>query len=169
MTRSLVEGLQKIGANFNYNPVNKRDIRGKCDRSCRVERLKKMIGLKKKGDKRFVVAGPNVCDMSLWADRIVTDPAIDICVPSMGKGPADFLQRELKDRGLTCWPAGVDTDFWQPSLRNKETGDVLLYWKPNPMRAFVRKLERIVREQADDNPVLIKCGDYTSRNINGST
>src|SRR5882757_3664812 len=48
VTRSLVEGLQKIGADFNYNPMREKDISENVIVLAGVERLKEAIELKNK-------------------------------------------------------------------------------------------------------------------------
>ena len=138
VTRSLVEGLQKIGANFNYNPSFKRAIAENVIVLASVERLKKMIELKKKGRIKKLFAGPNVCESPAEAGGILTDTAVDVCIVN-SEWTADVFLAERSDLHgrIDIWYAGVDTEFWQPSSRKR--AEMSCYIGNPMMRAFVRK------------------------------
>jgi len=161
VTRSLVEGLQKIGADFNYNPVNKRNIRENVIVLAGVQRLREAIALKKKGTIRFLMAGPNIVDDVRSENELVADPAIDYyIVPSAWVKELVIKDcSKLKERVL-CWSAGIDSQYWKPAKDKDERDEVLVYWKTEP-EAFYRQVEILVKEKGM-KPVLIKCGDYTA-------
>src|SRR6185295_7555943 len=133
VTRSLVERLQKIGADFNYNPINKRNIRENVIVLAGVERLRDAIALKKKGTIRFLMAGPNIVDDVRSENELVADPAIDYyIVPSAWVKELVIKDcSKLKDRVL-CWSAGIDSQYWKPAKDKGERDEVLVYWKTEP-------------------------------------
>jgi hypothetical protein len=159
VTRSLVEGLKKIGADFNYNPFHEKDIAENVIVLAGVERLKEMIGLKKKGIIRVLLAGPNVVEDVRSEDGIAADPAIDHYIV-----PSEWVKdlviqdcRKLKDR-VRCWSAGVDTEYWKPVINRERRDEVLIYWK-SEAEEFYHDIIRIVKEQGL-KPSSIKYGNY---------
>jgi hypothetical protein len=161
VTRSLVEGLQKTGADFNYNPANKIDIAENVIVLAGVERLKEAIELKKKDKIKFLLAGPNIVDNVLSEDQIAADPAIDYFV-----APSEWVKNlviedciNLKDRVL-CWSAGVNSYYWKPGIKKEARNEVLIYWKTESGE-FYHKVVELVKGFGMQ-PVLIKYGDYTA-------
>lgn len=160
VTRSLVEGLRKIGANFNYNPQENNIAENVIVLSGPAV-LRNAIRRKNKGEIRFLLAGPNIADSVLDEDGIVGDPAIDyFVVPSawiennvVGELPT------LKGRVL-CWYVGVDVDYWRPR-GPKQKGKVLVYWKTEK-EEFCSAVERMLIEKGYA-PARITYGKYTSQ------
>ncbi len=114
VTRSLVEGLMKIKANFNYNPVNLSQLAENVIILSNVKTLHQAISLKQKGIIKKLYAGPNIVIYSSDCDSILSSTEINyIITPS--KWVTDLYIKDnlsLKDRCIT-WPAGVNMDYWK--------------------------------------------------------
>ena len=160
VTRSLLEGLKKIGIDFNYNPVKEKDITENVIVLAGVERLKEVIELKEKGRIQFLLAGPNVVDDVLSENQVVADPAVDYYIV-----PSEWVKNlvindciKLKDRVL-CWSAGIDSQHWKPGIGKDQRNEVLIYWKTES-EGFYQEVVKLVKEQGMQ-PALIKYGNYT--------
>ncbi|HLG40110.1 MAG TPA: hypothetical protein VI461_10590, partial [Chitinophagaceae bacterium] len=158
---SLVEGLEKIGADFNYNPIRKKNIAENVIVLAGVGRLKEIIELKKKGKIKKLFAGPNICESPNEENGILANKAIDVCiVPSQWVG-VSYLEEENDLRGrIEIWHAGVDSNYWQPSAKKKNR-DVIIYWKTEE-EEFCKAIEDIIRNH-NYNPVRVKYGNYSSK------
>lgn len=130
VTRSVVEGLTKIGANFNYNPLRVKDLAEIVHVPGGVRPLQQMILFKKQGRIKRLSAGPNIVEFSTDADSILVSPEIDSLVQHSDIGrqlwASDYP--ELLDKCF-LWPAGVDVNFWQPSSNHKPGRTILIYDK----------------------------------------
>jgi glycosyltransferase involved in cell wall biosynthesis len=159
VTRSLIEGLQKTGMVYNYNPSREKDIADHVIVLAGIERLRKMIDRKNKGKIRFLLAGPNVVDDVLSEDQIVADPAIDRYIV-----PSEWVKRQTEEdlpvlRGrVLCWPVGINTDYWKPSATKTERDQVLIYWK-SEQQAFCDDVVKQVKELGMKT-LVIRYGDY---------
>ncbi len=160
VTRSVVEGMAKIGANFNYNPSNENDLADIVHVVGGVRALRQMIRFKQQGRIKKLFAGPNIVVLSTDMDSILASPAIDgvinHCDFACELWAADHPQLLSK---CFRWPAGVDTKYWQPDparARNR----ILIFDKRNedddPGRVipYVEHL-RSMGWQVD---VLVRCG-----------
>ena len=159
VTRSLIEGLQKIDADFNYNPPRKEDIAENVIVLSGVKRLKEVIELKKKRKIALLLAGPNIVEDVRSEDGIVADPAVDYYVVPSGWGKDLVVEDciKLKDRVL-CWSAGIDSQYWKPSPEPNDRDEVLIYWKTEP-EDFCEDVIKLVKGFGM-NPVLIQYGKY---------
>jgi len=159
VTRSLVEGLQKTGADFNYNPMSEKDIAENVMVLAGVQRLKEAIELKNNGKIKKLFAGPNICESPNEENGIVADNAIDVCIVNSEWTVKAFLAErgELQDR-IDIWYAGVDTDYWKPSSQGKNE-DAVVYWKSGD-ETLCKAVEDIIRN-CNYNPVRITYGNYT--------
>ena len=122
VTRSLVEGLQAIGASFNYNPRNPGELAETVIVLAGVRTLRQAIKFRREGKIKRLFAGPNIVVFSSDYGSILASPEIDAVIT-----PSDFVSSlYLEDNPslnnkILSWPAGVDTDFWKPSLlKNKD-------------------------------------------------
>jgi glycosyltransferase involved in cell wall biosynthesis len=166
VTRSLVQGLKKTGVDFNYNPSREKDIAENVIVLAGVERLKQAINLKNKGKIRMLLAGPNVVEDVRSENGIVANEAIDrYIVPS--EWVKDLVIEDcgrLKDRVL-CWSAGVDSEYWKPTVDAKDRKQVLIYWKTEP-EEFCNEVIKFVREEGM-NPALLQYGKYSVEEYKG--
>ncbi len=131
VTRSLIEGLQKLKVNFNYNPVFFNQVGKKVCVLANVEALKDAIEWKKNKRIEFLAAGPNLMVLSNEFDRILADDSIDFClVPSQWVAVAYVEDEPILQKKVKVWFAGVDSEFWSPSNSNTDKDKTaLLYWK----------------------------------------
>jgi len=142
LVRSVVEGLQAIHANFNFNPRQFSEL-ARVVYAPANEALRQAIELKRRGTVNYVVAGPV---NALFADEsggILLTPEIDlVIVPS--EWTIDFY-RGFPDLIEKCrvWPCGVDADVWKPAGRTKDQTAVV-YWKSGD-KDFCEAVEGIVR------------------------
>ena len=115
VTRSLVEGLRIIDADFIYNPRYRWHITDTVIVLAGVRTLRQAIKLKQNGVIRKLFAGPNVVVFSSDHDSILASDEIDAVIT-----PSDWVidlyledNPRLKNK-IFSWAAGVDTDFWKP-------------------------------------------------------
>lgn len=131
VTRSLIEGLQKLNANFNYNPLKFEHIGDVVIVLSGIKALKQAIKFKKKGKIKKLLAGPNLMVYGDDEDNILASSEIDIClVPSNTvKNNYETDNPELVGK-IKVWPAGIDETYWSPVEKEKYNGrNVLIYQK----------------------------------------
>ena len=115
VTRSLVEGLEKIDTDFNYNPSTLSQLADTVIVLAGVRTLRQAIRLKQEGKIRKLFAGPNIVHFSSDFGSILTSPEIDSVIT-----PCDWvIEHYVADNPtlqgrIFSWPAGVDTNFWIP-------------------------------------------------------
>src|SRR5258705_13578830 len=80
VTRSLLDGLEKIGATYNYNETKEEKIYENVMLLSGIEKLKEALYLKKNGKIKLLLVGPNIVDHVLDYDNIVADPLVDYFV-----------------------------------------------------------------------------------------
>lgn len=142
VTRSVVEGLRAIGADFNFNPVSFSEL-ARVVYAPANEALRQAIDLKRRGAIEFLVAGP----VNAWfADEcggIMLAPEIDQAIVA-SEWMIDFYRDapDLARKSRAC-PCGVDAEFWKPMGTPKESACVV-YWKSGDER-FCEEVESIVR------------------------
>jgi hypothetical protein len=129
VTRSLIEGLAKVGLPHAYNP---RSLGGVSDHVvvlAGVRTLRQAIELKRQGYIKRLFAGPNIVVFSSDADSVLASPEIDVVIT-----PCDWVaDLYLEDHpSLTgrcySWPAGVDTEYWKPHC-NTGRDQILIFEK----------------------------------------
>lgn len=161
VTRSLIEGLRKIDADFNYNPHRLSELAETVVVLAGVRTLRQMIQLKQQRKISRLYAGPNIVHFSTDYESILASPEVDAVI-----APADWVvdhyvtdSPSLKGRTFS-WPAGVDTQYWtvdQTAERNR----ILIFDKrriednPESVRPYVDHL-RYAGWQVD---VLTRCGE----------
>lgn len=159
VTRSLIEGLQKIGADFNYNPKHIREYAENVIVLSSIEALKQAIELKKYGKIIKLLAGPNLLVNADDEDCILASDEIDICiVPSNWSAKVYEIENPDLTGRIKYWPAGVDESFWEP-INNKKTKNVILYWKRPDINLFHQVENKLL--QFGYNPIKLIYGKYT--------
>lgn len=131
VTRSLVEGLEKIGfTDFNYGPEDENEIADQVHVLAGVNTLQYALELKKKGKIKTLTAGPIIVVFPYEHDAIITNPEIDKYLT-----PSDWNRRlfiemapSIKDR-IFSWPAGVDTEYFKPDEGIARNNTVVVYHK----------------------------------------
>src|SRR3954470_13895036 len=141
VTRSVVEGLRTIGADFNFNPVSFSEL-GRLVYAPANEALRQAIALKRRGAIDFLVAGPVNAFFVDECDSIIQAPEIDLAVVA-SDWMIDFYRDvpELARKSRSC-PCGVDAEFWKPTGTKSRTA--VVYWKSGD-EAFCEAVEAIVR------------------------
>jgi hypothetical protein len=148
VTRSLVEGLRKIGASANYNPTRESEVGEAVIVLSGIDALRQAIIWKREGRVARLLAGPNILVFPSEHAEVIAAPEVDYCVT-----PADWVCRvyeldcpALKGR-CVAWPAGVDTQYWCPDPEQREPREVLILNKQangpaNPVAHYVPVLKR---------------------------
>lgn len=142
VVRSVVEGLEAIGADFNFNPRRFGEL-ARVVYAPANEALRQAIELKRRGAVDFLVAGPVNALLADESDGILLTPEIDlVVVPSAWT--VDLYQGfpALIEKCREC-PCGVDAEVWKPGGRPKEQTAVV-YWKSGDQR-FCQAVEEVVR------------------------
>ena len=116
VTRSIVEGLKKNGASFNYNPKKFSELADVVHVVSGARALRQMLGIKKKGKIKKLYAGPNIAVFSTDYDSLLAAPEIDGLVNHCEDACKLWAtDHEFLFNKCFIWPAGVDTDFWRPN------------------------------------------------------
>lgn len=161
VTRSLVEGLRKIGYSFNYNPKRLREIADVVIVLSGVSALRQAIALKRRGLIRKLLAGPNLITFPSDQGGIICSAEVDVCV-TPGPLTCDIYTEDCPALDGRCvgWPAGVDTAFWspQPASRGKS---ILIYDKLSPVPADTIAIYVDWIRQKGYETRFIEYGNYT--------
>jgi hypothetical protein len=103
VTRSLVQGLEKIGADFNYNPQRPSQL---------ADTVVVLAGM----HIRRLFAGPNIVVFSSDYNSILASPEVDAAITPCDWVINQYLEDNPSLEGrIFSWPAGVDTAFWVPN------------------------------------------------------
>jgi hypothetical protein len=129
VTRSMVEGLQKIGVQSNYNPKGLDEVGEVVVVPGGFDALRQAIQWKRKGFIRRLLAGTNLVDFPSEQQELMCAEEIDLLIV-----PSDWVRDnfitdcpELRGRVMS-WPAGVDVTYWCPKPRRRED-QVIFYEK----------------------------------------
>ena len=143
VTRSLITGLKKLGAEFNYNPKKIKEVGETVVVLSGVAVLRQAIKLKRCGKIKKLLAGPNLMVVSTEFNNILLVKEIDICLV-----PSDWVRIAYEEDSpalagrIKSWPAGVDENYWHPDNalpRNK----ILVYQKNAPEELAKKILEKL--------------------------
>lgn len=133
VTRSLIEGLDKTGTPYNYNP-EEAHIGATCVVLSGLDTLQSALRLKRSGRIRRLCAGPNIVTLPNEAKGMLATLEIDACIVPSGWVRdlyADYCA-SLAGR-IIVWAAGVNTGDWNPArckrLGSNQTPRVLVYVK----------------------------------------
>ena len=142
VTRSVVEGLRAIGADFNFNPTSFSQL-ARTVYAPANEALLQAAALKRRGDIDFLVAGPVNAFFADECNGIMQLPEIDLAIVA-SEWMIDFY-RDVPSlaRKTRAVPCGVDAEFWKPAGARKERA-AAIYWKSGDER-FCEQVEAIVR------------------------
>lgn len=158
LVRSVVEGLEANGADFNYDPRS-------LSRLARVvyapanEALRQAADLKRRNRIDFLVAGPSNALFPEEADNILWQPEIDLIIE-----PSEWVRDLFRTIAPALVPkirictAGVDTEAWAPVDAAVESR-ALVYWKSGE-ESFCAHVESILEAQGL-RPIRLRYGHYT--------
>jgi hypothetical protein len=129
VTRSLVEGLQKISVPYIYDPQSLSDVTDNVIVLSNVNALRQAVMWKRQGRIHRLLAGPNIVVFPSECKEL-SAPEVDLCIT-----PSDWTCKayiedcpDLQDR-CVAWPAGVDTSYWKPNGAATNSRKVLLFEK----------------------------------------
>lgn len=131
VTRSLVEGLRQVGADFNYNPSRIAQVADTVVVLAGVRTVRQAIALKRAGRIRRLLVGPNIVIFSSDHDALLAAPEIDcVITPAAIVGEHYVEQCPSLAGRMIAWPAGVDAAYWSPdpAIRRRQ---VLFFEKQN--------------------------------------
>ncbi|HBU06928.1 MAG TPA: hypothetical protein DEB09_02500 [Candidatus Magasanikbacteria bacterium] len=160
VTRSVVEGLRKIGAEFNYNPKNLSKLGDTVYIPGGYQALKWAIKMKKKGKIKKLITGPNQVITPADNNGIIKSKYIDLFLVN-SEWIKDFYIEDAPELGdhIDIWPAGVDTEFWKPNKESDIEKNVLIYYK-RPIKKMFDECKKIL-ENRGYNVEVIYYGKYT--------
>ncbi|MFI5179367.1 MAG: hypothetical protein ACHQO8_12415 [Vicinamibacterales bacterium] len=150
LTRSVVEGLRAIRADFNFNPTRLSDL-SRVVYAPANEALRQAAALKREGAIDYLVAGPVNALFADESDGVLRLPEIDRLIVAC-EWARDLLADapQLVEKSRVC-PCGVDADVWTPSPGAKPKA--VVYWKSGA-ESFCREVEAIVRARGLE-PVVV--------------
>lgn len=166
VTKSLINGLSRLGVGYNHNPVSQNTIHETVVVLSDVEALKKCIELKKQGKIKTLFAGPNMVVHADDNNCIMGSKEIDrLLIPSEWVKIA--YERECaKTKGkIYIWPSGVDEDNWKPLLNKEKSNKILLYKKIDSKdlpKGFYNNIYEVIKKKGYDT-IELQYGEYTSR------
>lgn len=131
VTRSLVEGLTKIGVPSNYNPKRLSQVAEiVVIPGGGLPTLAQAIEWKRNGRIKRLLAGPNIVIFPSDHKDLIAAPEIDLYLTP------DVFTRDLYIEDCPAlqgrcvpWPAGVDTEYWKPTLESIARDQVVVYSK----------------------------------------
>lgn len=148
VTRSLVEGLQSIGASFNYNPLFPWQLAETVIVLAGANTLRQAIRFKKQGRIKKLFAGPNIVVYSSDYNSLLAAPEVDAAITPCEWVSDIYVEDNptLKDR-IFSWPAGVDVDYWRPDPAI-QCDQILIFEKQNkgpvgPITPYVNYLRTL--------------------------
>lgn len=142
VARSLIEGLEKIGAPYNYNPTRVKQMAEHVHVLGDIDTLQLAIKLKRQGRIKRLTAGPNVVVSSADHNGLVAAKEIDFYVVNSEWTKALYLRDnpQLTNR-LGFFPSGVDAGFWE-TPKMQSTTLRLLFYKKNTDPVFYEECKK---------------------------
>lgn len=160
VTRSLVEGLEKAGIAFVYNPKRLKECTGKVIVLAGLQTLKKTLLLKNTGKIKLLAAGPNLVIMPSDSTDIISSKLIDkFIVNSEWIKNAYCSEMPQLLTYTVIWPAGVDELYWKPDETIIKKNTILFYAK-RPQRDMYEKCKAVARQKGLE-VIEIIYGNYT--------
>lgn len=161
VTRSLIEGLQRVGADFTYNPRWPGEVGETVVVLAGVDALRQAIEWKRRKRIRRLLAGPNLMVFSTEFDGILGSPEIDVClVPSEWVKVAYEEDLPILKGRIRTWWAGVDENFWKGPSKNERRGRSVLVYKKNAPKDLCASVDRLLRAH-NWLPTWVTYGQYS--------
>ena len=132
VTRSVVEGLQKIGIRVTYNPRTLSAVGEVVFVPSGFDALRQAIQMRRSGYLKRLLAGPNLVEFPSDRRDLITAPEIDVYLTT-DNSTRDLYVEDCPELSGRCqpWPAGVDTGYWRPVVNRDDRHSVLIYVKPD--------------------------------------
>ena len=157
LVRSVVEGLRRIDADFNFNPESFSEL-AEVVYAPANEALLQAAERKRQGDVKTLIAGPTNAFLPHEIGGIILSPEIDVLIV------ASAWVRELiaslaptVAHKLRICQAGIDVDAWTRSAVTRSRRPVV-YWKDSPETLCVDVEDVLIAAGLD--PVRIRYGEY---------
>lgn len=158
--RSLVDGLRHLRVNFNVNPKYLHEV-GDVVHIMAGETfvLDQVIALKRQGQVKKIIVGPNFGEFCRAGSPYVYDVNIDAVLSLADWTITGFLRSypDFDTTKIKKWFSGVDALFWRPEPKEKGRY-VLVYDKWLPVLADA--VEAVLRDNGWI-PLRISYGSYT--------
>lgn len=164
VTRSLVEGLNKLDLLFSYNPTLVSELTETVVVLSGVRTLRQAISLKKSGKIKKLFAGPNIVEFSSDANSILASPEVDVVITPCNWVIDLYLEDNPSLQDICfAWPAGVDTEYWKPE-KGAERKHILIYYKQNkgPGARAIEPYADYLRQKGYEVSIL-RYGTYTHK------
>lgn len=130
VTRSLIEGLQKTGTQYVYNPKQVSKLTDHVHVLGGVNTLKYAIRLKKQGKIRRLTAGPNIVVLSSDFKGLVGAKEIDLyLVNSEWTKNAYLIDNSKLEGKINFFPSGINPEFWKIKKNKNKQLRVAFYKK----------------------------------------
>jgi hypothetical protein len=156
VTRSVVEGLQQIGADFNFNPERISEV-GRVVYAPANEALRQAVEWKRAGIVDTLLAGPVNALSPIEEHGILLTPELDglIVASEWVRNLYRDTAPELVAKCRVC-PCGIDPAAWTPTM--PAGSRAVIYWKSGP-ESQCAAVERLV-EAHGFRPARIRYGKY---------
>lgn len=138
--RSAVRGLTLCGVQVTVNPA-RRDLSSVVVVLQGLQALEQAIELRKRGEIKVLLAGPNLTDAPRLHGELLSSPWVDqVLVPSKWVERYYALaEPRLEDR-MSLWFAGVDTSFWSGATTYRDQILILDKASDQESRSVVREV-----------------------------
>ncbi len=159
LTRSVVEGLRQLDADFNFNPRTLGEV-ARVVYAPANEALRQAADWKRTGRIDCLVAGPVNALSPSEQGGVLMLPEIDCLIVASGWIRDLYCDSapSLVAKCRTC-PSGVDAVAWAPTA-SAPTGRAVVFWKSGPESQCVA-VERAVAQHGWDS-VRIRYGTYNA-------
>ncbi len=146
VTRSLVEGLTRLGVDYNYNPSSITAVHDTVVVLSGLDALRQAIHLRRTGRISRLLAGPNLVVLPTDEGGLMTSPHIDICLVNSLWTQTLYERLSPSLVGRTrIFPSGVDAAWWWDGLRSHQPRRMLFYHKHPPKALYSQCKELAVR------------------------
>jgi hypothetical protein len=147
VVRSLIDGLNKIGASYNYNPATLSNLGDHVHVLANLNALELGIALKKQGKIKRLTAGPNIVISSAEANGIIASKEIDrYFVNSEWTKNAYLLDNPLLKGRIGIWAAGVDAADWHVK-RKKHKKPVIVFYNKRPEHFLYERCKELAKKK----------------------
>ena len=146
VTKSLIQGLGEMKADFVYNPILEKDISDMVVVISDMKALNQAIQWKKEGKIKKLLAGPSLLDLPTKYNHALSAKEIDTVLVT-----SEWVKQvyEKLNPGLTgkiaIWYSGIDEKYWLPAETVKQK-EILVYWKNTTPKSFCLEVESMIKK-----------------------
>lgn len=148
VTRSIARGMRKLQVKFVLDPERLSEVSLTCHVISNLAALKQAILLKRRGQIRRLVAGPNLVVLPSDAPELMSAPEIDLMLVNSPWTHDLYVDEMPALLGRTAiWPAGIDAEFWKPAPSAATRKDVLIYVKSVRCQELIGRCRDILDQE----------------------